>query len=254
MEETQLIKLLPWDSKFFGFNIGLLKSDDLKLNDILSIQQEVQKLNLKCLYWLANPSNPTAIQLAEAAGFRYMDVRLTLKYCQSTNSLKVNRTKLSNHRLRIAQSADLPILKAIARSSHHNTRFYADPNFSRRDCDRLYEVWIENSLAGYANKIFVAENLLTTEPDAYITCHLVDGLGKIGLVAVHPSARDQHIGSSLLQKALTWFSENTVGTVEVVTQWISQPAVNLYQKAGFRASNFQLWFHNWFQPPESGEK
>jgi dTDP-4-amino-4,6-dideoxy-D-galactose acyltransferase len=253
MNPARYVKLLAWDSQFFGFNIGLLLSSGFDSSQWAAAKQESEDLNLSCLYLLADPSNPAAIQLAEKAGFHYMDARLTFEFCRSAKTGAIKPIDLPNHRLRATELQDLPELKAIARISHNNTRFYADPNFSLEDCYRLYEVWIENSLAGYAQQVFVAENRISLAVEAYITCHLQDRKGEIGLIAVHPSARGQQIGYCLIQKSLNWFFENGAETVEVVTQGSSRPAVNLYQKAGFQMSALQLWFHKWFHSPESGK-
>jgi dTDP-4-amino-4,6-dideoxy-D-galactose acyltransferase len=254
METTHQVKYLAWDSQFFGFNIGMLKSNSLDSSQWEAAEQESQDLNLTCLYLLADPANPAAIQMAERAGFHYMDARLTLEFYPPADFCGFNQIELPNHRTRTAQMADLPELKAIARDSHHNTRFYADPNFSLEQCNRLYEVWIENSLTGYAQQVFVVENKISKAVEAYISCHLKDRKGEIGLTAVHHSARGQQIGFSLVQKSLSWFFESGAETIEVVTQAGSRPAVNLYQKAGFLISDLQLWFHKWFHLPESGKR
>ena len=207
--------------------------------------EECREKELACLYLLAEPDETAIIQLAEADDFRFMDVRMTLTYKPST-SPGVEKPKIpSGYLLRNATLQDLSALKNIARLSHQNTRFYADPNFSRIDCDRLYEVWIENSLKGYAQQVFVAENRTSSQAEAYLTCHLKQDHGDIGLTAVHPSARGYGIGMSLIQQALVWFSENGATWIDVVTQGGSRPAVSLYQKAGFQVSHFQLWFHKW---------
>jgi len=246
MQKSHLIKFLDWDSEFFGINIGRLEKGYIESRDISTIQQECHVTNINCLYWLADPSNPFPIQIAEDFGFNYVNARLTLSHDQTNESDQDGQYILSNHHIRTVNSHDLSQLKSIARISHHNTRFYADPNFSRDDCDRLYERWIENSVSGFAKQVFVAENLTNHHAEGYITCHLENAKGEIGLLAVHPLARNQNLGYQLVKTALDWFLRNGAKEIEVVTQWSSRPAVNLYQKAGFKTHNFQLWFHKWF--------
>ena len=48
-------------------------------------------------------------------------------------------------------------LRAIARASHGDTRFYADPHFPDERCDDLYDTWIRRSLEGWADAVLVAE-------------------------------------------------------------------------------------------------
>ena len=253
MESNPSIKLLSWDSQFFGFKIGRITINNQDEFDWYSVFNESKKLNLACLYMLADPENTAAIHLAEEAGFRFMDVRLTMSLKPGYFSGDIQQPALSDYRIRTAEPQDLSALQRIARISHQNTRFYADPHFSQKDCDRLYEVWIENSLSGYAQQVFVAENSLSADLVGYITCHIQNDAGKIGLIAVDPAARRYQIGYSLVQKALDWFIKNGADKIDVVTQGSSRPATNLYQKAGFQISKLELWFHKWFYLPEHGK-
>ena len=203
MDNTKHVTYLAWESQFFGFNIGRLSSLELDPGRWAAAEKESQDLRPSCLYYLADPAAPAAIQTAEKVGFQFMDARLTLRFSQLNKASAITQIELPNHRLRTAQTSDRPELKAIARTSHHNTRFYADPNFRLEDCNRLYEVWIESSPAGYAQKVFVAENKKSGTVEAYITCHLNDQKGEIGLIAVHASARGQQIGYSLVLHSVT---------------------------------------------------
>src|SRR5213079_3218991 len=89
--------------------------------------------------------------------------------------------------LRLATEADIPALRAIARESHTDSRFYHDPRFG---CDRaaaLFETWIEKSCRGWADRVWVAD--ADGAPAGYVTIHREgNDAGRIGLLAVGPSA------------------------------------------------------------------
>jgi dTDP-4-amino-4,6-dideoxy-D-galactose acyltransferase len=137
-------------------------------------------------------------------------------------------------------------LAAIARISHRDTRFYFDREFSNDRCDDLYETWIRNSCAGYADAVLVADAGQTA---GYITCHLdSNSEGRIGLVAIGSSFQGQHLGSELVNAALNWFATKGVSRVSVVTQGRNVAAQRLYQVCGFRTASTRVVYHRWFEP------
>jgi len=142
------------------------------------------------------------------------------------------------------RTADLPALLPIASTSYGDTRFYQDPRFDRKACDRLYEIWLEKSCNGYANAVLVADN--GREPVGFITCHLMpDDAGNIGLVGVSDTAKGRGIGRALVQAALDWFAQQKRSYVTVVTQERNVAAQKLYQRCGFSLQDTDLWFHRW---------
>ena len=48
-------------------------------------------------------------------------------------------------------------LEAIARTAFTDSRFYADPNFSREQCADLYARWIAESARGFADALLVTD-------------------------------------------------------------------------------------------------
>jgi hypothetical protein len=64
----------------------------------------------------------------------------------------------------------VPELRALAAASHTNTRFWSDERFAREDCAELYAIWIEKSVQGNANVVFVGEH--EGRVAGYFTCLL----------------------------------------------------------------------------------
>ena len=95
-----------------------------------------------------------------------------------------------------------------------------------------------------AQTVFV--NSPAGELNGFITCIKEGSYGKIGLLGIDPTSQRKGIGSSLVNAALHWFECEGISTVEVVTQGSNIAAQRLYQQAGFRTSQVQLWFHKWF--------
>ena len=105
--------------------------------------------------------------------------------------------------------------------------------------------WMEQECEGHADAVFAAEH--RGELAGYLSCAVDDiaHRGTIGLVGVSESHRRLGIGSLLLTEALSWFHEQGVPVVSVVTQGRNTSALRLYQRHGFEIDEVGLWFHKW---------
>lgn len=228
---------LQWDSDFFERRIARVSGSTLDEESATNILTWCEAEQVDCVYLLAEADHARTVQLAEAHEFGFMDIRLTLERKAPW------RSKPSNS-IRPFVASDIPALKAIASISHRDTRFYYDPHFPDERCDQLYETWIENSCKGFADQVLVAVH--EDQPVGYITCHLHESTGDIGLIAVSTSAQGRGYGTQLIEAALDWFAQQRVTSVSVVTQGRNVPAQRLYQKCGFLTKSLQLWYHRWF--------
>ena len=233
-----LCDLLGWDSEFFGFPIARVRANRLSAGDAPAILEWCAAEHVRCLYLLASGTDLETARIAAESGFRFVDVRVTLE-CIPMNSSAPSTL------VRSARPEDARTLAAIARVSHTDSRFYWDGGFPRELCDRLYETWIEKSLAGDARRVLVAEH--DGEAAGYITCDWSGDTGRIGLIAVAKQVRGTGMGSALVQAALAVFHEAGVRRVTVVTQGRNVPAQRLYQRCGFVTSAVEIWYHAWFE-------
>lgn len=191
-----------------------------------------------CLYYLCPSSERDSARLACGRGFECVDVRVDLETEPSNADGRGGS-------VRLFQPGDLAALRAIARASHTDSRFYADPRFPRAACDRLYGIWIEKSCAGDAGAVWVAEE--SGSAAGYITCHKEDGgIGRIGLLAVRSDLRGRGAGRELVAGAMAWFAEQGCSGVRVATQAGNGGALRFYGRAGFRPVEVGLWFHKWY--------
>ena len=198
---------------------------------------------IDCLYFLADADDAATVSLAERHQFALVDLRVTLASTVTEGGPACR--ELDEHGVRPAREADIPALRAIARVSHRDSRFYFDGHFPESRCDALYETWIENSCRGYADAVLVAE--VAAQPAGYISCHLTEaGVGQIGLVGVGERAQGRGLGRALVLAALGWFARHHAGEVSVVTQGRNVRAQRLYQRCGFVTQSVQLWYHRWF--------
>jgi dTDP-4-amino-4,6-dideoxy-D-galactose acyltransferase len=234
-------ELLLWDSKFFGLNIARVTHDQLTPDRCIQIDQWCADHRIRCLYFLSRADDDATVGLSEKFGYHLVDVRLTLEQRPTPRE-----SWLPKFPIRSPHASDLPRLKQIARASHLDTRFFFDPNFSRERAAALYETWIEASLDGFADRVFVAEN--NGDVAGYVTCRLSEDRrdGSIGLIAVDERYQGLGIGPNLVRTALDWLQEQHVHRMTVVTQGRNVAAQRLYGRCGFITRKFELYYHRWF--------
>jgi len=210
-EQPQVIcTYLDWDSEFFGHRIARAnptRLDHLSMNELMSWCSENR---IECVYLLAEPDDPQTLHLAETNEFLLADVRLSFE-----QAVDQSPPPLTGGVLRLASEEDLDALRAVARTVHRDTRFYFDQHFDRAKCDRLYETWIEKSLRGYAQAVFVAE--ADGKPVAYVTCHLRGDEAQIGLLGVADGYRGASLGSTLVRQFLIWAAQESAKRAVVIT-------------------------------------
>ena len=240
----QVVERLTWDTEFFGFPVGRLWPRRLTpaLADLAD--RRCAELRIRCLYFLCDSTHPASVELAKDRGFQLVDTRITLECRLAT--LPSSRLDGSAS-IRPACAEDVSLLRDIAAVAFQQSRFYADPNFSRDAASRLYRVWIEKSCTGYAAAVLVAD--VDGRAAGFITCNLPrPGWGDIGLIGVDASYVGRGLGRGLVTAALDWFRARGVEHAEVVTQGRNDAALRLYERCGFRTARIEHWFHRWYKP------
>jgi len=241
-ERDPVCTYLEWDSQFFQRRIARLNRHRLDHATMTECAHWCRHHRIDCLYFLADSNNLETPRLAEANDFHLTDIRMTLGRVVVPEDFAANSFDGFRH----AREDDLRALRTIARTSHHDTRFYFDGHFEQEKCDLLYATWIENSFRGFAQAVLVAE--ADGEPAAYLTCHLNDQASQIGLVGVGEGHRGKGLATKLVRAFLSWSREQGARRALVVTQGRNLPAQRLYQRNGFITSSMDLWYHRWFAP------
>ena len=234
-------EVLSWDSEFFGRRIGRVEPATLATAGTAAVDRWCASQEIECLYLLVDAADQTTSDLAQCAGYRLVDARLTL---ETAGPLPAVAAPDSGPSVRLAMPEDVTALTTIARECHRDSRFYADMHFDRQRCDDLYGLWIEKSCRGWADRVFVAEAGGTAV--GYITCHLSPNEGRIGLVGVAVASRGLGVGRAMLREAHQWFARQGVARIAVVTQGRNSGGLRLYQRTGMAVRTVQFWFHKWF--------
>lgn len=239
-----LCKILEWDTSFFGFKIAQVAKRKVTLHEADLMISWATRDSIRCIYLLTEVDDGDTIRVAEDSGFHLMGVRMTLENNRILLDQKLPASMDGNITIRASEAEDIPILREIAKVSHHHTHFYQDQNFQREMCDSLYETWVENNCKGSADTVLVI--LIDHNPIGYVSCHLSGNeRGRIGLTAIAPGFRGRTLGVRLLTESLSWFMSRGVRQVSVVAHGRNYVAQRLYQKLGFRTTAMELWYHKW---------
>jgi dTDP-4-amino-4,6-dideoxy-D-galactose acyltransferase len=232
---------LPWDTEFFGIPVGRVQGSRVDEGKMAAVVEECRLAGIRVLYFLAAGDDDTGVKAAEQSGFLMVDVRMTYEW----NAAPLAPAPVTAVAIRGHRDADVGALRAIARTSFGDSRYYHDRRFPRERCDALYEEWITRDCGGSAEKVFVAETPLGVA--GFLTCHHPSGadVGRIGLVGVAEGARGGGVGRALIHAAQEWFALTGVARVRVVTQGRNASAQRMYQRAGFVTASTEIWFHKW---------
>ena len=229
-------RLLEWDSAFWGVTVGRVEDDRLSEATSGRLDEWVRAHSVDCVYLLLRADDSPSLAAAQETGFRLVDVRLELE-----RGVDVHEGVGA---VRAHHEEDLPALRAIARTAYDGTRFFADPGFPDERCRDLYETWIAESCAGWADVVLVAERGGSVA--GYVTCDRDGGGAVIRLIGVAAADREKGVGADLVFGALGWAAEKGATRLTVVTQGGNVPGQRLFQRLGFRTASVGLWLHKWY--------
>jgi len=223
-----MIEELKWDTDLLGRKIGRITevTTDATLDILLSSALTEQYRYLTCRI-----NEFTKIQLLEKHGFYMTDIGIVWER---------NVTVFSEPEIiaRVGGLDDVPIIRKIATDLFRESRFYHDPFFSDQEADMIYQAWAENSLKGFADRVFLIED------KGFITCKKSDDTGDIPLIGVALSCQGKGIGTSLVLSAMKWFKKERVNKVTVRTQANNIRAIKFYEQLGFSVKSVDMTMGN----------
>lgn len=242
-----LIRLLDWDTAFFGVRIARINQVTLTPSEASLVDAWCTREHIDCVYFLAEDEAQT-VRTAEQNAYEFRDIRLTFGLSLAGEAVPMPAVPRGMV-IRSAALGDLKALEPFVVNTFTHSRFYRDPHFSQERCDELYRVWLERSIRSeIADAAFVLE--FESNPAAYITLETSSekDTAAIGLLGVSPRLYGRGVGQLLVQQAQAVCQQRGFGKMTVVTQGRNIAAQRLYQKAGFRTVDMKLWYHKWYAP------
>ena len=241
-EIFNLISLLEWDSKFWGFNVCLLSSRHLSQSILYRINNFISKNQIRLVEYLCDCHDKRSVSLAEKNGFQFKDIRLTYENKLSDYQKKSDYIDL---KFSLATEDHIPTLRIISKDIYKDSRYYFDANFEKNKVIEFYLLWIEKDIKGkFYDECFILE--IDNEIVGFCTVkYQNDELAYIGLVGVSTNHSGKGIGSKLMSCFIDEMFSRGIKKVRVVTQGRNYAAQRLYQKVGFVSHSTELWYHKW---------
>lgn len=237
------VRVLPWDSGHFGFPIAIVESHRPSEVELKQAVSNAERRNVRCLYFLCDADAPGLAAAAGRLGFELVDLRVTLTRKLTQGDEADAPAPGPGLRVRKAVAGDLERLRPMARSSFTQSRFFVDPQFSRKAVEEMFAIWIDREVLdprGFGVVVEKGGGLA-----GFATGLTKEAEGRIQLVAVSEGARRIGVGQAAVRALVVEFAKGGMSRVSVATQGQNVGAIRLYEDAGFRMSSIQIWFHRW---------
>lgn len=244
-----MIEFLSWDSDFFGFKVGKASFTNLvQTGDKESI--EIAKGEGYRLVYLG-------LELPLVEPFfipgEFIDFAEKIKARHVDTKVWFSQKIISEARPEALEEVHLwkpgePIepFYALAFQSGVFSRFKLDKELPSGSFERLYKIWIDNSINGEMADFFV----FTKEEErisGFITLKLREKYGTVGLLAVDENYRGKQIAQKLMEAAKTLTVKEGINEIRVATQLQNQPACNFYRKNGYQLIQATAIWHWWIK-------
>jgi len=200
-------------------------------------------------------SESSLIHDFERKGFLLMDTAVDVIYyqrlvLQPSDALPVLPLGLA---LRLAVPADEEALRDLAGRSFsgHFGRFHADPRLGRQMGTKVYQEWIASCLNGWANYVFLVEDVETMKPVGFSAWKEPSALEQsLGLMLGHYSigAVSPHYAGRGVFKVLTHAGMRALincQAIEGPTHIHNLPVQRGYQSLGWMIADSRHTFHAW---------
>ena len=240
------IEILDFDTDLFGFKIGKLTTRQLSCEKAKQVVEHCRADGIKCLYAELDIDDYVTLDAAGQNGFVMTDVRVVLE--KNISDLNGDKRSIVEGYCIDKQTgnADEQALEQLAKEMSRVSRFAFDKKMPENASDKLYVIWVKNSVAkAQADEVYVARELKTKKPVGIITCKKKSQHGEIVLLGVNKEHTRKGIASVMLNQACCYFKDSGLNKVTVATQGKNLSALRLYQKNGFFVCEISAVFHLW---------
>lgn len=228
------VRPLEWDSNFFGLKVG--RADISAPEDSISLasQKQVLKNQYDLIYVFGNQGLSFEVANANMIDKKvvfFIDELPEYNYHKNVMAWPVENGLTDD-------------VLQLALESGKYSRFKLDGKLPAGSYERLYTRWIEQSVKhSIATEVFCY--MIESELRGLMTIELKDGVGTIGLVAIHPVFQHRGIGTSLLRHVIRFAHDKRCEKLYVATQLDNEPACHLYKKCGMVIDSITQVWHWW---------
>jgi dTDP-4-amino-4,6-dideoxy-D-galactose acyltransferase len=233
------LKILNWDSSFFGYPIGKINADKLGFLELENVINQINRNKIKLVYIFIQKEDIKSKETALSIGAKLVDTKIIFSKTLNPQEELIKDNEITLYQDSIANNN----LLDLAYQSGIHSRYRTDVNFKNNEFKKLYNEWIAKSVSKIiADEIIVYGNspeigLLTLKKE------LKKGI--IGLFAVDQLHQGKAIGKKLIQKAQNILIMNRIYQIEVATQKCNINACKFYKKMGFNLKKEEDIYHLW---------
>lgn len=236
------IKLLTWDSQFFGRKVGRL---EVRTNKELDASL---KFAGESRYELLYVFSPTAIAQHLIRKYFFRDVGGHIQYTKDLSSNKLISNMPVPEICEYRQDTFTPELLELFCLSGHQSRFKIDASLPKNSFEKLYEIWLKKTINDWPR----TEIYLYHADDKFaglITVRWQVFKCIIGHLAVAPSHQGRSIATKLINYVQNISVARNVKSIEVKTQLSNLNARDFYLKNSFaeQGRSFLYHAHNYIQ-------
>ena len=230
------IKLLSWDSDFFGVRVGCIKLSKATSLTVLQNTLKGGEFDLVYIFFEGGSDNILRARL-HAIGASCYDRKLT--FSKSLNGCSCPSDIV------VYNGGDRNDLESLSLVSSQYSRFRRDLRLADK-ANTMYREWMHASLSRkLADVIFVYWEKHVIKGMATVQKNKRFGVASIGLIAVDKDCRGKGIGKRLMQAVESSLVGTGIEELEVVTQAENTAAISLYYKCGFVIKSEQDVYHWW---------
>ncbi len=229
------MKMLPWDSEFFGQPIARADLASTQFDDAVA---GAHSSGASCLYLFVPGDQVGLVESCVRRGARLVDLRVELDRALDPDATAVGPP------VRAARVDELGDLERSAEDLAHVSRFSADARFAPERVRDMYRTWLR-----WCSAEGVVVVPPETGPSGFVGARVVDDETHVDLVYVAPHARGRGLAAALVDGAL-----HIAGAprASVVTQCGNVAAQRLYQNLGFKTRSVQAVLHLWLDEATPG--
>ena len=235
--------VLPWDSDYFGFNVGSYIPGDpagpparrdrlapalrgwMGRNQVELLSCSVPGDANRWLGWLGTE------------GFAFVDLSL-LAFARRLTALPPARVTV-----RLADDADLAALVDLAGRAFTFGRYHVDARFPRALADERYRHWMRNAMAARSETELVLVSGPSGAPTGFIHAVLRADVADLRLAAVDPGHNHGFLGAGLFVSALRMLVDRGARRAQARLSTANIPILNLYSSLGFSFHEAEAVYH-----------
>lgn len=249
-----MIELKTWDTDFFGFKTGKAWLGDLSVSDPGMMTKVAHTEGYRLIYIfqpiarnLEDSSLPYHLSFIKKINANLVDTKVVYGGFPTEAepaTLAMNEDSIIEGVEDWQPEMGKEKLYELAFQSGEYSRFKTDKDLPDGTFERMYRLWVDNSLIGeFAKKVFV--NRINNDIAGFVTLNLTSQTGKVGLIAVDPEYHGQKTGTKLMQAAMKYTLKEGRKVFHVATQVENKAACAFYEKLGLKVVEAVKIYHWW---------